>query len=156
MDSSDIRLANETWEALFRAQRTIGRELKDSDIWDGLLENEYDVLYALSAVPDGVPVGRLTTDALITRAGLSRLIARMEDIGLVERSGDPSDGRVCWVRLTPDGVAKQRRIGRAHAREVSRAMGSRLDRAQLIALRDASRALLDAMPVPHVDQGAAQ
>ena len=56
--TSDFRLANEAWEAYYRAQATLGREFADADIWDGLLTREYAVLYALSSEPDGLRITR--------------------------------------------------------------------------------------------------
>ncbi|MDQ7994034.1 MAG: MarR family transcriptional regulator, partial [Propionicimonas sp.] len=111
--SRNLRLANQAWEALFRAQMTIARELKASHIWDELLENEYSVLHTLSGAPDGMRMSELTADVLITRAGLSRLIARMEERGLIARDDDPEDGRAYRLRLTEEGAAKQHRIGMA-------------------------------------------
>ena len=52
--SSRIRIANEAWEALFRAQATIARELTAGDVWGDLAPHEYGVLYALSTAPDGL------------------------------------------------------------------------------------------------------
>lgn len=140
--SGTARLANEAWEALFRAQATIAREFEAADIWEDLLPREYGVLYALSTAPDGLRITDLIDDVLITQAGVSRLVARMEQRGLVERGDDPDDGRACRVHLSADGAAIQRRIGAQHANHVARAMTRALDRTQLETLRDLSTALL--------------
>src|SRR3954447_18181265 len=109
--ASRARIANEAWEALFRAQATIARELIEADVWDGLNPREYGVLYALSTAPEGLRITELLDDVLLTQPGMSRLIARLEDRGLVERLDDPDDGRACRVRLTPAGAHAQRRGG---------------------------------------------
>src|SRR5437667_12557174 len=114
MAARNMRIANEAWEALFRAQATIGRELAEGDVWGALVPREYGVLYALSAAPDGLRISELLADVLLTQPGMSRLIARLEERGLVERLDDPDDGRACRVRLTPAGVHAQRRVGLAH------------------------------------------
>lgn len=137
------RLANEAWEALFRAQATIAREFEAADIWEDVLPNEYGVLYALSAAPDGLRIKDLIDDVLLTQAGASRLVARLEQRGLIAREDDPDDGRACRLRLTADGAALQRRIGAEHARHVARAMTRALDREQLETLRTLTTALLD-------------
>src|SRR3954447_10294196 len=111
MASSNTRIANEAWEALFRAQMTIGRELEAGEVWGDLVPREYGVLYALSVAPDGLRITELLDDVLLTQPGMSRLIARLEDRGLVERLDDPDDGRACRVRLTPAGAHAQRRGG---------------------------------------------
>lgn len=148
MTRIDVRLANEAWEALFRAQMGVSRAMRDSDIWDDLLENEYNVLQTLSTAPDGMRMIDLKADVLITKAGLSRLIARMEQRGLISRDPDPTDGRATRLRLTEDGLAKQRRIGMAHVRQIADELGRRLDADQLIAIRDSCAALVQSMAAP--------
>lgn len=129
------RLANEAWEALFRAQSTILQELLERDAWEDLVPREYGVLYALAAAPHGLRVSELREDVLLTQPGMSRLVARLEGRGLVERVDDPADGRACRIRLTKAGIEVQRRIGRAHARHVTEAMTRNLDRRELEQLR---------------------
>jgi DNA-binding MarR family transcriptional regulator len=139
---SSTKLANEAWEALFRAQSTIVRELAARDAWDDLVPREYGVLYALSSAPEGLRITELGEDVLLTQPGMSRLVARLEARGLVERVGDPDDARASRIRLTPAGVAVQRRIGRAHARHVAEAMTRNLDRPELEQLLDLCRSLV--------------
>jgi hypothetical protein len=115
--SSGTRLANETWEALFRAQATIAGELSAGDVWGELVPREYGVLYALSRAPD-----------------------------LVERVDDPDDGRARRVRLTEEGARAQRRVGTRHGRHVAEAMTRTLSREQLAQLRDLCRALTATHP----------
>jgi DNA-binding MarR family transcriptional regulator len=142
------RLANDTWEALFRAQATLAQEFELEGDWGGLPPREYGVLYALAGVREGVRVTDLMGDALLTQAGVSRLVARLEKRGLVARRDDPSDARACRIVLTPDGRDVQRRVGRHHARHVSVAMTRALSPAQQETLRDLSRALIAACPTP--------
>jgi DNA-binding MarR family transcriptional regulator len=124
-------VANEAWEALFRAQSTISQELTARDAWEDLVPREYGVLYALSSAPEGLRITELGEDVLLTQPGMSRLVARLEARGLVRRLDDPDDARACRIRLTPAGAATQRRIGRAHARHVAEAMSRNLDREEL-------------------------
>src|ERR1700693_2426544 len=102
--SSTTRIANEAWEALLRAQATIARELTAGDVWGDLIPHEYGVLYALSTAPTGLRITELGQDVLLTQPGMSRMIARLEPRGLVERTDDPQDARACRIRLTPDGI----------------------------------------------------
>ena len=144
--ASDIRLANEAWEAMLRAQATFAREFTAAEIWEDLQPNDYGVLYALSTASEGLRISELCDDVLLTQPGMSRLIARLEGGGLVERRDDPDDARACRIRLTPAGVETQRRIGAAHARHVAEAMTRALDPAQLETLRDLTRALIERTP----------
>jgi DNA-binding MarR family transcriptional regulator len=139
--ASTTKLANEAWEAMFRAQATLAREFEYDGEWGDLLPREYGVLYALSQAPDGLRIIDLCDDALLTQAGVSRLVARLERRGLVERGGDPHDGRASRIRLSAEGVDVQRQVGRAHARHVATAMTRALDRTQLETLRDLGRTL---------------
>ena len=142
MSTRNLRIANEAWEALFRAQATIGRELVECDVWGELVPREYGVLYALAAAPDGLRITELLDDVLLTQPGMSRLIARLEARGLVERADDPDDRRACRVRLTEAGARMQREIGLAHGRHVAEAMTRALSREELVQLRDLCRALV--------------
>jgi DNA-binding MarR family transcriptional regulator len=139
--ASRTRIANEAWEALFRAQATVARELAAAEVWDELNPREYGVLYALSGASQGLRMTELLSDVLLTQAGMSRLIARLEAAGLVERVDDPDDGRACRIRLTPYGVRAQRHVGLRHGRHVAQTMTRRLGDEQLLQLRDLCRAL---------------
>src|SRR4051794_30712915 len=143
---SSVRLANESWEALFRAQATLMREFEFQGDWGDLLPREYGVLHALAGATDGLRITQLIEDALLTQAGVSRLVARLERRGLVERRRDPDDPRACPIVLTVEGRDVQRRAGGAPARAVAAAMNRALDRTQLETLRDLSRALAAACP----------
>ncbi|AVH61237.1 MarR family transcriptional regulator [Streptomyces dengpaensis] len=140
------RLANEAWEAMFRAQATLAREFEFDGDWGDFPPREYGVLYALADVEDGLRITDLIDDVLLTQAGVSRLVARLEKRGLVERLPDPDDGRACRIVLTSEGRDVQRRLGRAHARHVARAMTRALTASQLETLRDLGKALVAAAP----------
>jgi DNA-binding MarR family transcriptional regulator len=140
--TSKTRLANETWEALFRAQATIARELAAGDVWGQLVPHDYGVLYALSSAPEGLRITELGNDVLLTQPGMSRLIARLEAGGLVERVDDPDDGRACRIRLTQAGAETQRQVGVRHGHHVAQAMTRTLSREELLQLRDLCRAVI--------------
>ncbi len=139
--ASRTRIANEAWEALFRAQATVARELTDADVWGEISPREYGVLYALTGAPNGLRITELLDDVLLTQAGMSRLIARLDAAGLVERIDDPDDRRACRIRLTDAGAATQRRVGLRHGRHVAQTMTRRLSDEQLVQLRELGRAM---------------
>jgi DNA-binding MarR family transcriptional regulator len=145
---SRARLANEAWEAMFRAQATLAREFEQAGEWGDFPPREYGVLYALAGEPDGLRITDLVDDALLTQAGVSRLVMRLEKRGLVERRLDPDDGRAARIALTDQGRVAQRRLGGAHARHVTRAMTRALTPDQLRTLRELTRALVDASSPP--------
>jgi DNA-binding MarR family transcriptional regulator len=145
MSPSRTRLANEAWEALFRAQATIQRELLAADVWDRLSPNEYGVLYALSKAPAGLRISELGGDALLTQTGISRLVARLEAHGLVERVADPDDGRAARIRLTEAGASAQRHVGLRHGRHVAQLMSRTFSTEQLEQLERLCRTLTESV-----------
>jgi DNA-binding MarR family transcriptional regulator len=85
---------------------------------------------------------------LLTQPGMSRLIARLEARGLIERADDPDDKRACRIRLTEAGARAQRQVGARHGRHVAQTMTRTLSREQLEQLRDLCRALAVASHQP--------
>jgi DNA-binding MarR family transcriptional regulator len=141
--TSRTRIANDAWEALFRAQSTVMRELAAADVWDEVSPSEYDVLYTLSKAPDGLRITELTAEMLLTQGGVSRLVARLEVAGLLERVADPQDGRAARIRLTETGAAAQRRVGLRHGRHVAQIMTRCFDTEQLRQLQALSQTLTE-------------
>lgn len=139
------RLALAAWESLFRAQVTLMRGFGDSPAWAGRSAQEYDVLLGLSRGPEaGLRQRDLIEAQLVSQPSLSRMLARLEAEGLIARCPDPRDQRGALLRLTAAGRELQRAIGRAHARDVSDALGARLDEAELAQLRELTTKLLAA------------
>ncbi|MGH3475221.1 MAG: MarR family winged helix-turn-helix transcriptional regulator [Nocardioidaceae bacterium] len=125
--ASQARLANNAWEALLSAHARLMKQLAADDIWHGLSMREYDVLYTLSKCPEPVRIGELHGHVLLSQPALSRLVDRLVERGYVERQTDPADRRGVRLSLTEDGRARQRQIGRQHARSVARAVSTELD-----------------------------
>jgi DNA-binding MarR family transcriptional regulator len=71
----------------------------------GLKYQEYAVLATLrvSGPPFRLSPSRLQATLLFTSGGLSNLLKRLEQEGLIKRSTDPADGRGVLVRLTVKG-----------------------------------------------------
>jgi DNA-binding MarR family transcriptional regulator len=67
---------------------------------------------ALSTVERHGPLtpSRLADIERIQRPTATRLVAKLEEDGLVEREADPGDGRVCLVRVTKEGRALVKRL----------------------------------------------
>jgi DNA-binding MarR family transcriptional regulator len=155
MSEAPIRLANQAWEAMFRAQATLALEFEREGDWAGLLlPREYGVLYALAAAGGGLRMSELCDDVLLTQPGMSRLVARLEARGLAERESDPDDARAFRIKLTAEGTRLQRALGRAHARQVAVAMTRALDEDQLRTLLELSSLLLAAAPAPTPTKGS--
>lgn len=133
--AGDTQLANTAWESLFRAQMTVAQELTAGDAWGDMVPSEYGVLYALSTAKAGLRMSELSKDVLLSQAGLSRLVARLEAKGWIARRVDPDDARASLLTLSKEGAHVQRRVGARHGRQVAEAMLSRLDDDELVALK---------------------
>jgi DNA-binding MarR family transcriptional regulator len=120
------RLANDAWEALLSAHARLMKQFAAEDSWQDLSMREYDVLYTLSKCPEPLRLGELHRHVLLSQPALSRMVDRLVERGLLQRSPDPADGRGVRLSLTDAGRDTQRRIGRRHARSVARALTAEL------------------------------
>lgn len=145
------RLAAETWESLFRAQVAVMRRLQAGKAFKNVAINEYDVLFTLSRCPSGwLRLNELNDHVLLSQSSLSRLVERLEKRGLVARMPAPDDGRGVLLKLTEEGAALQKEIGREHVRDISNLVGPALTAAEqkeLQRLTAKLRASVGAKPV---------
>ncbi|MFI7129053.1 MarR family winged helix-turn-helix transcriptional regulator [Nonomuraea sp. NPDC050153] len=72
----------------------------------GLRQGEFDVLAALrrAGPPYTLIPSELSAVLMMSRAGMTNRLDRLEAAGLVERSLDPADRRSFRVRLTDEGL----------------------------------------------------
>lgn len=80
-----------------------------------------------------------------SQSRLSHAAARLEDQGLIARSRCPDSGRAVHATLTDAGRQLVVDAAPAHVALVRRLIFDRLDSAQVKALEDISRAILDAL-----------
>ena len=83
----------------------------------GLRYPAYAVLATLrvSGAPYRMSSGRLQATLLVTSGGLSNLLRRVEQAGLIRRTDDPADRRGTIVELTAAGFALAEQAMPAHA-----------------------------------------
>jgi DNA-binding MarR family transcriptional regulator len=140
---SDKALAVEAWEALFRAQVSVLRQLNLEFPTDELSFNEYDVLFNLSRQEGRkLRLRDLNKHLLLTQPSVSRLVDRLVDRQYVVKESDPGDGRGTVVCLTDAGHDLFRRVAVIHAESIRRRVGDALTTAelkQLTALSDKLR-----------------
>ncbi|ALG11855.1 MarR family winged helix-turn-helix transcriptional regulator [Kibdelosporangium phytohabitans] len=123
--------ANAAWEALMSAHAVLMREFAAEDVWREASMREYDVLYTLSKCPGPLRIGELHKHLLLSQPALSRMVDRLVERGLVERTTAPEDGRGVRLALTDAGRKVQQDIGRPHARHVARAVTARVSAEEL-------------------------
>ena len=124
---SDKTVSVNAWEALFRAQVSVLRQLNAEFPTEQLSLNEYDVLFNLSRLPDrALRIRDLNRHLLLTQPSVSRLVDRLVAKGLVRKEPDPGDGRGTIVCLTDEGYDLFRRVAVVHADSIHRRVGSAL------------------------------
>lgn len=129
------RAAVDAWEALFRAQVAVLRDISVGFPTDQLTIVEYDVLFNLSKLPDWSARPRdLTPLLLVSQPSVSRMLDRLVERGLVTKSPDPVDGRGTVVTLTQAGYDLFRRVAAQHSEAIAKRFGDRLDDAELAQL----------------------
>jgi len=91
-----------------RLARHLERERKTAFATAGLESWEFDVLSALrrSGDPFELSPKNLVQQTLVSSGTMTNRIDRLMIRSLVERRGDPHDGRGVLVRLTPDGQSR--------------------------------------------------
>ena len=105
------------WGAILRAQASTVAAVEQALMEAGLPPLAwYDVLWPLRRVGRPMRMGELSTEVLtISRTGLTRLVDRIEDAGLLRRSAVAGDRRGVEVSITPEGVALLRRMWPVYA-----------------------------------------
>ena len=107
----------------------ISRELQADS---GLSLQDYDVLVALTDVPDGsVRMRDLGVRLQWEKSRLSKHLTRMAARGLVARRDCPDDRRGAFVELTDDGLSAIRAAAPDHAALVKEIFFAGLTRAQV-------------------------
>ena len=133
MDDERIQLMGLIIRTNRRLTETLGRELEQSV---GIPLVFFDVLIHVAAAPETrLTMSRLSTDVALTTGGVTRLVDRMVDAGLVERQNCPNDRRSIHVVLTPEGRAVLERAVAAHVDGIERHLVAHLDvtdRAELV------------------------
>lgn len=140
---SEKSLAVDAWEALFRAQVSVLRQLNSEFPSGELSLNEYDVLFNLSRQEQHrLRLRDLNRHLLLTQPSVSRLVDRLVSRELVVKESDPGDGRGTVVCLTETGYELFKRVAVLHAESIRKRVGGVLspdELAQLTALSDKLR-----------------
>jgi DNA-binding MarR family transcriptional regulator len=100
--------------------------------------SEYNVLRILSETPDHrMRMSELATSCDMSLSGMTRLAAKLESAGFLERVPCPSDARGFNAVLTDAGLARLEQAWPAHLASVRRHLTDHLDEIDLCKLADA-------------------
>jgi DNA-binding MarR family transcriptional regulator len=101
----------------------------------GLNPAWFEVLAQLHDGP--VRMGELAESLTLSRGGATRLVARMEEAGLVEREIPKEDRRATYARITEKGTEALMRAKPAHMAAVAELFSRHIDEEQAAAMRGA-------------------
>lgn len=137
--AADPPLFLQAWLAFLTAHaRVVPRVSQQLEAACGISLAWFDVLFQLSRAPGGRRRMHELADAvLLSKSGLTRLMDRMAEAGLVTRSAVPGDRRSLHAQLTPAGRQLVGRARPAVQRIVADQFGRHLTDAELTILRDA-------------------
>jgi DNA-binding MarR family transcriptional regulator len=99
-----------SWHAVLLLHRMVLQDL-DAELRreHGLAVSEFDVLITLFNAPGKrLGMSALARQAMLSPAGTTHLVTRLERDGLVKRATDPTDGRKWFTVLTDRGDATLR------------------------------------------------
>jgi DNA-binding MarR family transcriptional regulator len=133
----------EAWRSFLRAHAAVTRVLEaELDDEQDLSLAAYDVLVQLAESPDGrLRMTELADAVLLSRSGVTRLVDRMERVGLVTRAPVQGDGRGVAATITDAGVDRLRAASRTHLAGVQRHFVARIPAEDLTTLERISRLL---------------
>jgi DNA-binding MarR family transcriptional regulator len=107
-----------------RLMAVLEREMQDAT---GSTLSQYDVLLRLAEAPGGrLKMSELAQAILYSTGGLTRLIERMRQAGLVRREPSEHDRRVIYAVLTDDGMERLRAASAVHLAGVRRHFAAQL------------------------------
>lgn len=125
--------ASDALSSLLGAHATLTRELTASLVAQhGLTMNDYGCLLLLSrAGEDGMRRIDLANELQLSPSGITRLLDRLEDQGLVGKGACKGDARVSYAILTDDGRGKLRAAAPGHVDDIDRRLGEVLDEEEM-------------------------
>lgn len=110
----------------------------------GLSATDFDVLLRLARSPgQRLRMTDLATQTALSTSGVTRVVDRLENRGLVRRESCASDRRGAFAALTGAGRELMAEVVSAHVRDIDRWFTGLLDAGQLDALLGALRILRD-------------
>ena len=140
----------ESWGALMLLHRSVLREL-DDDLQreHGLAITEFDVLITLFNAPNTrLRMSELADRVLLSPAGTTHLVTRLERDGLLRREVDPSDGRKWFAVLTDDGDRMLQRARVTHNEVLRRTLFANTSTSDRTTLRRIWRRMSAQQPTP--------
>ena len=132
----------DAWRALLNAHATMIRRIEEALAEAGLPPLAwYDVLWPVYEAPGRRLRMRELAERVVTisRSGLTRLVDRIVEAGMLERQPAPGDRRGTEVVITDRGADLLREMWPVYADVVNAHFADRLPKSRAVALNDALR-----------------
>ncbi|WP_374772516.1 MarR family transcriptional regulator [Streptomyces sp. NBC_01310] len=134
LDDREMRAWSGFLAASALVNRRLDQQLKDDS---GLSHPQYEILVRLAAAPGReLRMTELANGLINSKSGLTYQITQMEKAGLVRRHSCPSDVRGVFAALTDAGAAKLEEAAPGHVATVREVLVDVLTPGQLDALAD--------------------
>jgi MarR family 2-MHQ and catechol resistance regulon transcriptional repressor len=109
------------WVVLSRAYGAVERSIHEGLLAHEVTAMEFGILEVLYH-KGPLLLGEIQRKVLVTSGGITYLVDRLAEKGLVKREECPTDRRARYAVLTPAGTALIKKIFPAHARDIASAM----------------------------------
>jgi len=109
------------WVVLSRAYASVEAHVRADIARHGLTSGEFGALEVLHS-KGPMLLGEVKKKILLSSGGITYVVDRLEEKGLVERRACPEDRRASYAALTEEGAALMERIFPLHAAAVGRAV----------------------------------
>ncbi len=131
LEPRDPRLA--PWRAFLLAHARVSRRLDEElRAEHDLSIGEYDALLTIAQAPGRrIRMRRLADEVILSKSGVTRLVDRLVNDGLVERSACLADARGAEAVLTERGLTRLRAASKTHLRGIDEHFVSILDAREL-------------------------
>lgn len=132
-----------SWREFLRAHARLTRQMEADLVREQRLSlASYDVLVQLAEAPGRrLRMTDLAEALLLSRSGVTRLVSRLERVGLVGRSRAADDGRGVVAELTDRGLDRLRTASNTHLSGIARHFAGQLTPVQLTLLKEICTAL---------------
>jgi len=136
---------NAAWNALLSARTAVIRRLDgEMRARHELALTSYEVLLHLAWAPDRrLRMSQLADSVLLTPGGVTRLVGRLVDEGLVRRVDAGEDRRGAYAELTASGLERLRQAHPTHLEGLRRYFVDRLSSDELAVLSELGRRLAE-------------
>jgi MarR family transcriptional regulator, 2-MHQ and catechol-resistance regulon repressor len=125
-------ISTEAFGSLLGAHASLTRELSAALLaTHGLTINDYGCLLLLSRAPEGMRRIDLANELQLSPSGITRLLDRLEDQGLVGKGECKEDARVSYAILTDAGLTKLKEAAPQHVGDIERRFSSVLSEEEM-------------------------